>query len=68
LGQAVSDRLKLGAVQSLDADVAAESWGAASAYFTFGGNSRVRAKRARIELGWQPSRPSALSWIEMELA
>jgi nucleoside-diphosphate-sugar epimerase len=67
LGQAVADRLKLGQVQSLDADVAAESWGQASAYFTFGGNSRVRAKRARIELGWRPSRPSALSWIETDL-
>ncbi len=67
LGQALADRLKLGAVQSLDADLAALSWGAASAYFTFGGNSRVRAKRARAELGWQPSRPSVLSWIETEL-
>lgn len=68
LGQAVADRLKLGAVQSLDADLAAESWGPASAYFTFGGNSRVRANRARAELGWQPSRPSVLTWIETELA
>jgi nucleoside-diphosphate-sugar epimerase len=67
LGQAISDRLKLGQVQSLDADIAAESWGPASAYFTFGSNSRVRAERARCELGWQPNRPSALQWIETEL-
>jgi nucleoside-diphosphate-sugar epimerase len=67
LGQAIADRLKLGPVQSLDADLAAESWGPASAYFTFGSNSRVRGKRARTELGWQPYRQSALAWIETEL-
>jgi nucleoside-diphosphate-sugar epimerase len=68
LGAALAARLKLGAVQSLDADTAAESWGAASAYFTFGSNSRVRGKRARAELGWQPHRPNVLRWIETDLA
>lgn len=33
------------------------------ARFTFGSNSRVRAKRARAELGWAPHRPSVLEWI-----
>lgn len=66
LAQAIADRLKLGAVQSIDANIAAAAWGPASAYFTFGSNSRVRAKRARAELGWQASRPSAIAWIETE--
>jgi nucleoside-diphosphate-sugar epimerase len=68
LGEAIADRLKLGAVQSLDAELAAESWGQASAYFTFGSNSRVRAERARAELGWQPRREAALRWIATELS
>jgi nucleoside-diphosphate-sugar epimerase len=67
LGQAIAERLKLGAVQSIDADLTAESWGQASAYFTFGSNSRVRGERARAELGWRPRRESALRWIATQL-
>lgn len=33
------------------------------ARYTFGSNSRVRAKRARAELGWAPRHPSVLEWI-----
>jgi nucleoside-diphosphate-sugar epimerase len=67
LGRAIAARLKLSDVQALDAEAASVSWGAASAYFTFGSNSRVRGKRARAELGWQPSQPSVLRWIEADL-
>ena len=37
----------MGAVQELPVDKTANIWGKGRAYFTFGCNSRVRAKRAR---------------------
>lgn len=43
---------------------AAAEWGEGPAMNTMGSNSRVRAVRARAELGWAPSRPSALHEIE----
>jgi nucleoside-diphosphate-sugar epimerase len=67
IGAAIAARLKLGPVQSIDADAAAAQWGEARAFFTFGGNSRVRAVRARRELGWQPRHASALAWIANEM-
>jgi hypothetical protein len=36
-------------------------------YYTFGTNSRVRAKRARQELGWNSVNTSAQAWIEQSL-
>ena len=45
------------------ADAAAE-WGEGAANYTMGSNSRVRAVRARRELGWAPHRPSLLDDIE----
>jgi nucleoside-diphosphate-sugar epimerase len=44
------------------AEAAAESSEGAAAY-TYGSNSRVRATRARRELGWSPSRPSLLDTL-----
>ncbi|GAA1230970.1 nucleoside-diphosphate-sugar epimerase [Microbacterium phyllosphaerae] len=63
IGAAIADRLGLGEVESWDADDAAEKWGPARAYFTYGSNSRVRAKRARRELRWAPDHGSVLEWI-----
>jgi hypothetical protein len=37
------------------------------AYYTFGTNSRIDAKRAREELGWAPIHHSAERWIEQEM-
>lgn len=68
IGEAIADRLGLGDVRSWDADAAAEEWGPARAYFTFGSNSRVRAKRAREELGWSPQHSSVLEWIREDMA
>jgi nucleoside-diphosphate-sugar epimerase len=68
IGAAIAARLQLGPVQSLDAAAAAVSWGEARAFFTFGSNSRVRAVRARQELGWQPRHTSAVAWINNEMA
>jgi nucleoside-diphosphate-sugar epimerase len=67
IGQAISSRLKLGPVEPWPAEEAASLWGEGRAYYTFGSNSRVRAKRARLELGWQPGHDSALSWIRTEM-
>jgi nucleoside-diphosphate-sugar epimerase len=62
LGAAIAKRLGL-PVASLPPEVAAAQWGEAKAYFTLGSNSRVRARRARQELGWNPRHSSAIDWI-----
>jgi nucleoside-diphosphate-sugar epimerase len=67
IGDAIARRLKLGPVQSWTAEEAAEHWGKRYAYYTFGSNSRVRAKRAGKELGWAPRHTSALTWIAEEM-
>lgn len=67
LGQALAQRLNAGSVQSWDAAVAAEKWGVGMACYTLGSNSRVRAKRARRELGWDPRHLSARLWILDEM-
>lgn len=43
---------------------AAAEWGEGAANYTMGSNSRVRAVRARRELGWAPHRPPLLRDIE----
>ena len=45
-------------------DEAAREWGEGAAQNTMGSNSRVRAVRARADLGWRPSRPSLIDEIE----
>ncbi len=45
-------------------DEASREWGEGPAQNTMGSNSRVRAVRAREELGWRPSRPSLIDEIE----
>ncbi|MDB5856412.1 MAG: NAD(P)-binding protein [Ramlibacter sp.] len=67
IGAAIAARLRFGPVESVPAATAAEAWGAARAYYTFGSNSRVRAKRARRELGWTPHQASAVEWILNEM-
>jgi hypothetical protein len=39
-------------------------YGEAMTTYSFGSNSRVRAVRARRELGWSPRRPALLDDIE----
>jgi nucleoside-diphosphate-sugar epimerase len=67
IGDAIAARLGLGAVQSLAPEAAAQRWGEGRAYYTFGSNSRVRAKRARRELGWAPRNGSVTAWILSEM-
>lgn len=67
LGAALARRLGLPGVTSVPADVAAQRWGEPRAWFSLGSNSRVRARRARRELGWQPVHTSVLDWIAREM-
>jgi nucleoside-diphosphate-sugar epimerase len=67
IGAAIARRMRLGAVAHWPAEQAATEWGEAWAYYTYGSNSRVRAKRARRELGWKPHHSSAISWIAEEM-
>lgn len=67
LGAAIAARLKLNAMEFLPPETAAERWGESRAYYTLGSNSRVRANRARHELGWTPHHTSAVSWILSEM-
>jgi len=64
---AIARRLGLGAPQAWPFEEAARELGENSAAYTFGSNSRVRAKRTRGELGWQPRHTSAIHWIETEM-
>ncbi|MEY4908285.1 MAG: hypothetical protein RL260_2003 [Pseudomonadota bacterium] len=67
LGAAIATRLGLPGVVSLDPVVAAERWGVPRAYFSLGSNSRVRAVRARRELGWAPQHASVTDWVLDEM-
>lgn len=67
LATALSARLGLLGVEHLEPEAAAERWGVARAYFSFGSNSRVRARRAREELDWKPEHASVIEWISDEM-
>jgi nucleoside-diphosphate-sugar epimerase len=67
LGNALAKRLGLPGAEGLPVETVAERWGQARAYFTFGSNSRVRASRARRELGWTPHHVSVIDWISTEM-
>lgn len=67
IGAAIARRLGLGPVQSWSVEEATATWGEGSARYSFGSNSRVRALRARAELGWNPRHASVTDWIENEM-
>ena len=67
LGAAIARRLGLPGVEGLPPDEAAQRWGMSKAYYTLGSNSRVRARRARSDLGWQPKHTSVLNWIDSSM-
>ncbi len=63
--QAISRMLGYGGeTETMSVDYAAEQWGEGPANDTMGSNSRVRAVRAREDLGWSPSAPSLIEEIE----
>lgn len=67
IAHAISRRLELDRIESWTVEQATQRWGQMHARYTFGTNSRVRAKRAREVLGWTPRHASALAWIESEM-
>ena len=63
--EAVSRMLGFGGrTQSMTVEEAAVEWGEGPANDTMGSNSRVRAKRARAELGWRPTGAPLIEEIE----
>jgi nucleoside-diphosphate-sugar epimerase len=63
--EAVSRMLGFGGrTQSMTVEEAAVEWGEGPANDTMGSNSRVRAKRARAELGWTPAGVPLIAEIE----
>lgn len=63
--EAISRMLGFGGrTQAMTIDEAAAEWGEGPANDTMGSNSRVRAKRARSELGWRPQAPSLIAELE----
>ncbi|WP_342380436.1 NAD-dependent epimerase/dehydratase family protein [Myxococcus stipitatus] len=67
IGEAIAARLGLGPVQSWTVAEASREWGEGHARYSFGSNSRVRARRARRELGWAPRHDSVTRWIREEM-
>ena len=53
-----------GTTQNMSIAEAAAEWGQGAAENTMGSNSRVRAKRARAELGWEPRGRALIEEIE----
>jgi nucleoside-diphosphate-sugar epimerase len=63
--EAINRRLGVNAATvAMSLDEASREWGEGMAQNTMGSNSRVRAVRARAELGWRPGRPSLIDEIE----
>lgn len=65
---AIARRLGLGAPQDWPVDEAIAEWGKGRAVYSLGSNSRVRGRRARADLGWQPREVALAPWIEREMA
>jgi nucleoside-diphosphate-sugar epimerase len=62
--EAISRKLGQGGrTQSMTVEEAAAEWGEGPANDTMGSNSRVRANRARAELGWRPRERSLIEEI-----
>ncbi len=65
---AISGALGFGAAsQAMAVEEAMAAWGEGGARYTMGSNSRVRAVRARDELGWKPAAHSLLDEIAASL-
>jgi len=67
MAAAMARALDLGEPQDWPLEQAKEEWGYEMASYGLGSNSRVRGKRAREQLGWQPHRPSVLEWIANDM-
>lgn len=67
LVRAIGKALGLGEAESWPAEAAVARWGRELAVFALGSNSRVRADKARRELGWKPRQSSVIDWVTREL-
>ena len=63
IAEEIARALQLGGTASMSQAEAATEWGEGSARWSFASNSRVRAVRARSELGSAPHRPGLLASI-----
>lgn len=64
---AMAEALHLGPAQDWPLDQAIAEWGYEMASYGLGSNSRVRGRRARSLLGWQPAGPTVLEWIARDM-
>lgn len=64
---AIAAALGLGPAQGWPLEAAVAAWGFQRAVFSLGSNCRVRADRARQELGWRPRHASVIDWILADL-
>ncbi len=64
---AIAAALGLGPAQDWPLDQAVAEWGFEMASYGLGSNSRVRGRRARTLLGWQPRRAPVLDWIAADM-
>ncbi|MDT0320806.1 NAD-dependent epimerase/dehydratase family protein [Streptomyces millisiae] len=64
---AIAERLGVAGPEPWDVEAAIDAWGYEPAVYALGSNSRVRASRARRELGWSPRHGSVTAWIGDEL-
>lgn len=64
---AIGERLALGPSQDWTAKAAIAHWGRRMAVFSLGSNCRVRADKARAELGWTPAHGSVVEYILRDL-
>ena len=67
MSAAIATALGLGEPQDWPLDQAKEEWGYEMASYGLGSNSRVRGKKARELLGWQPHGPSVMDWIANDM-
>ncbi|KAI1714683.1 NAD dependent epimerase/dehydratase family domain-containing protein [Ditylenchus destructor] len=67
MSEAIAVALKLGPAQPWSIEEATKEWGYEMSSYALGSNSRVRGKRAREILGWQPKRTSVIDWIKTEM-
>lgn len=67
MGEAIARRMGVDRIEHLSEEEAIALWGLNKARYSLGSNSRVKALRARSELGWQPRHASAVEWINNEM-
>ncbi|MCA7903600.1 NAD-dependent epimerase/dehydratase family protein [Burkholderia cepacia] len=67
IGHALGERLGLPSIVAWDIADAAQALGHSRAHDSLASNSRVKALRARQELGWAPTHGAMLDWIRDEM-